>query len=241
MRTYRQFLWKDSAFRIASSEFEAVTREVVRQRGLLEGYIQRCPAFRTALEPVNVDSRAPRIARRMQMAAAAVGVGPMAAVAGAIAQFGAEAALGAGADEAIVENGGDTYLASPSAVLVGLHAGPGPLGDRLAFSVEPSMMPVSICSSSGTMGHSTSFGRCELATVVARDAALADAAATLACNLVRSPQDMAPALDRIAGIRGVMGVLLVHAGQIGLRGELPGLVANADSATPGKVTRHPNG
>jgi len=69
-----------------------------------------------------------------------------------------------------------------------------------------------------------SLGRCDLATVVAKDAALADAAATQAANLVRTPEDIDPALERIMAIRDVSGVLIVQDDRIGLAGRLPQLV-----------------
>jgi ApbE superfamily uncharacterized protein (UPF0280 family) len=140
----------------------------------------------------------------------------------------AEAAVSAGAREAIVENGGDMFLTSPEEVLVGLYAGDHSLSGRLAFRLAPGAMPVSVCSSSSRFGHSLSFGDCDLATVVARDGALADAAATLAGNSVRSPEDIEPTLARIMGIPGIRGVLLVKGDRVGVAGDLPPLVRCRD-------------
>ena len=161
----------------------------------------------------------------------------MAAVAGAMAQMAAEAALSAGAREAIVENGGDTYLVSPEAAMVALYAGTAALGGRLAFHVTAGMMPLSICSSSGRMGHSVSLGDCDLATVVSSDACLADAVATRAGNAVRHETDLEGAAQEVAGIAGVSGVLLVKGARIALAGRLPVLVRNADPCTRRKITR----
>jgi ApbE superfamily uncharacterized protein (UPF0280 family) len=147
----------------------------------------------------------------------------MAAVAGAMAQWAAEAALAAGAEEAIVDNGGDIYLKAVEPVIVSLGTGTNKLADRLAFRVEPQETPLSICSSSGKMGPSMSLGRCDLATIVAKDAALADAAATQAANLVREPADIDAALERIMAIQDISGVLLVKDDRIGLAGHLPAL------------------
>lgn len=206
-----------------------------RQRELLEAYISRQPEFLTSLSPIELAPGAPEICLRMAKAAAACGVGPMAAVAGAVAQTCAEAALAAGASEALVENGGDLYLASPCEVVVGLYAGDHPLSGRLAFRVRPELLPLSICSSSSRFGHSLSFGDCDLATVVARDGALADAAATLAGNSVKAEGDIEATLERIMAIPGISGVLLVKGGRVGMKGSLPPLVSAEDPDIGGKT------
>ena len=177
---------------------------------------------------------------RMCRAGMDVGVGPMAAVAGAIAQFAAEAAVNAGEDDVIVENGGDIFTVVSNPLTIGVHAGPGSPFNGLAFRVEPEDTPLAICSSSGTMGHSMSMGACDLATVVAKDAALADAAATLAANLVTTPEDLEPTAARIVTIPGVLGVLLVKSDRMAIQGMLPELVRNADSDTLLKITRDVN-
>lgn len=236
-RSYRSFAFKGASFRIACPLFGLATREIRRQRNLLEEYLRRQPEFRTALTPLDLLPGAPEVAVRMQAAAVVTGVGPMAAVAGAMAQLAAEAALAAGAREAVVENGGDIYLASPEAVLIALYAGSGALSGGLALEIRPDEMPLAVCSSSGRLGHSFSFGDCDLATVVARDAALADAAATLAGNLVRRESDLPGALERVAGLPGVAGLLLVKGGKVGLAGRLPRLVRHADARFDLKITR----
>ena len=223
-RTYRTFTHREAVFRICCDQVDAATAEIVRQRRILEDYIDRDPDFQHSLEPVALRTDAPRIAERMARAARRVGVGPMAAVAGAMAQCAAEAALQAGAPEAIVENGGDIYVHTVEAVIIGFHTGTAEPADRLAFSLQAHDTPTSICSSSGKMGHSMSLGECDLATVVAKDAALADAAATLAANLVRTVQQVDPALEQIVGIEGIDGVMIVKSDQIGLAGRLPQLV-----------------
>ncbi len=148
----------------------------------------------------------------------------MAAVAGAMAQLAAEAAIRAGTEEVIVDNGGDIYLQTVEPVVIGLYPGESEQIGRLAFSLQAGDTPLSICSSSGKMGHSLSLGQCDLATVVAKDAALADAAATLAANLVNRVSDVEIALNKIISIEGVGGVLIIKDGHAGLAGKLPSLV-----------------
>ncbi len=223
-RTYRTFTHHEAVLRICCGAFDAVTEEVVRQRRILEDYIRRHPAFGTSFEPVELLPDAPEVAQRMARAARSVGVGPMAAVAGAMAELAAQAGLRAGAAEAIVDNGGDVFVRATSPVVIGLHTGTAKLADRLAFSLRPEDTPISICSSSGRMGHSTSLGQCDLATVVARDGALADAAATQAANLVRTAGDVDAALERIMAIDGIDGLVVVKDDRIGLAGHLPSVV-----------------
>ncbi len=237
MARYQTFRLKDSNFRIRSDRFGDVVAAIQRERAVLEAYLARQPEFRTSLVPVGLLPDAPEIARRMAQAASRTGVGPMAAVAGTIAQLAAEAALQAGAAEAIVENGGDIYLASSEEVRVALYAGQSPIGSSLAFAVPPERLPLAICSSSSRMGHSLSLGDCDLATVVATDASLADAAATLAANLVRTPADIDPTLSTIGAIPGIVGALLVKDDRVGLVGDLPPLVRNTDAGSQGKITR----
>lgn len=237
MRQYRTFHYRDSNFRICSPRHDRVCAEIVRQRELLEAYLLCQPLFRSSFVPIGLLPGAPAIAERMAAAAALAGVGPMAAVAGAIAQTAAEAALVDGTDEAIVENGGDIYLASRRPVCIGLFAGPGSPFNRLAFSLPPDCLPLALCSSSSLMGHSASLGHCDLATVIATDAALADAAATRACNLVRTPADIAPALATISAIPGISGLLIVCREEIGLAGDLPPLIRQQDEDLDGKITR----
>ncbi|MBN2559325.1 MAG: UPF0280 family protein [Phycisphaerae bacterium] len=223
-RNYQTFVHREATFRICCERFDAAVEEIVRQRAILDAYIRSHEEFLTSFAPVELRAGAPEVARRMARAAHLVDVGPMAAVAGTMAQLAAEAALRAGADEVIVDNGGDLYLSVTAPATVALHAGAAKLGDRLAFAVSPDETPVAICSSSGTMGHSMSLGACDLATVVAPDAALADAAATLAANLVKTVDDVDAALERIAALEGVQGVLIVKDDRVGLAGRLPRLV-----------------
>lgn len=154
----------------------------------------------------------------------------MAAVAGAMAEFAGQAALDEGAASVIVENGGDIFMTTTEEVTVGLYSGEQGIRDRLAFRVDPEETPLAVCSSS-RMGHSISLGRCDLATVVARDAALADAAATHAANLVHSGDDIGAALENIMELEGIVGILIAQGDQVGMAGHLPRLVKSG-AATP---------
>jgi len=223
-RIYRTFTFKDASYRIFCDKYDIVTAEIIRQRRILENYINLHPEFGHSFEPLEIRNDAPLIAQRMAKAARLVGVGPMAAVAGAIAQCAVEADLEAGAKEVIVDNGGDIYLRVADPIIIGLDSGGAELADHLAFSLKADDTPLAICSSSGRMGHSTSLGYCDLATVVSKDAALADAAATRAANLVKKVDDVDVALEQIAALEGVDGVIIVKEARVGLAGQLPPLV-----------------
>lgn len=223
-RHYQSFTHREAVFRICCSSFAAVTQEILHQRVILDDYIQRHPAFRHALEPIALRADAPEVAQRMAWAADRVGVGPMAAVAGVMAQLAAQAGLDAGAREVIVENGGDIYVRALEPVTIGLYPGTPELSRRLAFSLQAVDTPVAICASSGRMGHSMSRGTCDLATVVAEDAALADAAATQAANFIKRVEDVNSTLERIAAIAGIRGVMIVKQDKVGMIGRLPRLV-----------------
>jgi uncharacterized protein len=236
-RDWVTFRWKEADLRIGSERPQAVIEEVKRQRAVLEEYIARHPAFQSSLVPVELLPDAPEIAVRMARAGELCGVGPMAAVAGAVAEMAAAAALSAGAEEAIVENGGDIFLTSPREVTVGLFAGDHPLTGRLALRISPEAMPVSVCSSSSRFGHSMSFGDCDLVTIVAADGALADAAATLAGNSVKTAADVEPTLKKVMDIPGIRGLLIIKEDRVGVAGDLPPIVRCEDPELPGKA-RH---
>jgi ApbE superfamily uncharacterized protein (UPF0280 family) len=236
MRHYQRFTHRGANFRICSTHSKLIRRQIRSQRAELETYIQRHPDFLTSLEPLPLLAKAPEAARRMQAAAVLVGVGPMAAVAGTMAQLAVEAARAAGAAEGIVENGGDLFADSAEVVTVALYAGDNPLSGKLALRITPELMPLAVCSSSSSMGHSLSLGTCDLATVVATDAALADAAATLACNLVKKPADIAQVLERITALPGICGVLIIKEDKVGMAGELPELIRHSDPGFSEKIT-----
>ncbi len=237
MRVYRSFAWKETNLRVASQAFDLITRTVVDERRKLERYISRHPEFLRSLVPVPLLDEAPEVARRMAAASVLTGLGPMAAVAGTLAQLGAEAAMVAGCAEAIVENGGDIFIHSNREVTIGIYAGDNAIAGKLAFQLDPAALPMALCSSSSKMGHSLSLGRCDLATVAATDGALADSAVTLVCNLIKSESDLSPVLDDVGAIPGIDGILAVKNGKIGLWGSLPKLVRNRDTETRTKITR----
>lgn len=231
-RSFREFHYKDAHFRIHTSTWDAVTDSIITEREKLESFLLQTPGFREALvfspmEPRVLDI-SPESVRRMQQASFLSSLGPMAAVAGTMAQLAAEASRKAGSPESIIENGGDLYLdldrTSDFPITLGIYSGKKSPFQNLAFKILPEMTPLAICSSSSRMGHSLSFGDCDLVTVFSKDASLADAAATLAGNLVKGSEDMEEVLNRIMNIEGIQGILILRDEQLGALGELPELV-----------------
>jgi ApbE superfamily uncharacterized protein (UPF0280 family) len=194
---------------------------VAASRLAVENYIARCPGFARSLTPLPLDSGAPEIIRAMLTAALAAGVGPMAAVAGVIAESVGRGLLNQGMEEVIVENGGDLFVARKQACTVAVYAGESPLSGKLGIRLQAGQMPCGVCCSSGVIGHSLSLGRADAAVVVASDTALADAAATRLGNVVKSGRrDINAALEIARNIRGISGVVIVAGEQMGAWGDV---------------------
>ncbi len=184
--------------------------EVEALRGDIRAYIEKDDRFLKSLEPLKVPSSAAPLVRRMASAGRKAGVGPMAAVAGAVAEAVGRRLLDKGCLEVIVENGGDVFLAGKTAKRVGIFAGNDlPCWRDLTISIPPEDMPSGVCTSSGIFGHSFSFGRADSVVIMSPDAALADAAATAVCNRVSAAEDMREALSFGRSIRGVSGIVII--------------------------------
>lgn len=192
---------------------------IQRHRRGLESYIQGHPSFLETLTPWPDDPLAPALARAMISAGRAAGTGPMAAVAGAVAQAVGRDLL-ALSPRLVLENGGDLFLAADRDLTVALDAGASPLSGRLGVSLAAEDMPCCLCTSSGTVGHSLSLGRADAATVLAGDGALADAAATALGNRVRGKGDLAGALEWAAAVPGLKGALIILGDKLAAWGQL---------------------
>jgi len=123
-------------------------------------------------------------------------------------------------EEVIVENGGDVFLRTLKERTVAVYAGNSPLSGRLGLKISPSESPWGVCTSSGTVGHSLSFGKADAVVVLSRSTPLADAAATATCNIVERRQDIQKALNFARSIPGVLGTLVIFADTLGVWGEI---------------------
>jgi len=204
----------------ARSDLSALTRELVlEQRGYIEAYIRRYPEFASTLNPWRRTGPAATIVRDMIAAGTAAGVGPMAAVAGALSEHVGRGLL-AHSDEVIIENGGDIFLQTGEAATVAIWAGDSPLSLRIGIRTGGRNDPFAVCTSSGTVGHSLSFGRADAVCVMSRSCALADAAATAVGNRVHSKQDIPMGIEFAKGISGVLGAVIVVAEKMGAWGDV---------------------
>jgi ApbE superfamily uncharacterized protein (UPF0280 family) len=193
--------------------------KVRRARSILNNYIARHPVFADTLEPVPMDKSAPVLIQIMINAAQAAGTGPMAAVAGVISQYVGEALLKQ-SDQVFVENGGDIYISSNTPRTIGIFAGNSSLSNRLAVKIPQDLFPIGICTSSGTVGHSLSFGKADAVTVISKDTALADAVATATGNKISNSNDIENALDFAIGIEGIIGAVAIIGNKVGAVGNI---------------------
>lgn len=210
---------------LAEADVSYKAHELAAQFRLqVENYIGSRPEFAETLTPLPEDALAPPIIRAMMTAGLTASVGPMAAVAGAIAEFVCRGLIDEGYNEVIVENGGDIYLQRSTDCTVAVFAGRSPLSNRVGIRLPADSMPTGICTSSGSVGHSLSLGVADSVTVIADSAILADAAATRLGNEVgnySNPRDGVDlALDATGRIAGIRGVLVVCAELLGASGEI---------------------
>jgi ApbE superfamily uncharacterized protein (UPF0280 family) len=196
-------------------------RLVAGVRRDLEAYIRSHDQFVNSLVPLPKDRSAPIVVREMLEAGQAAGVGPMAAVAGTIAEIVGQGLIDSGVEDLIVENGGDIFIARTQESTVAIFAGASPLSNKVGICLAPAMMPCGLCCSSGSVGHSLSLGRADAVVVTARSAALADAAATrLGNEMDGSLGSLDAALQVAQGIQGISGAVVVQGEQLGAWGNI---------------------
>jgi ApbE superfamily uncharacterized protein (UPF0280 family) len=175
----------------AERDLSKETRDLIFDyRYQLETYIEAYPEFVDSLAPQTDDPYAPPMIREMIQAGKKLRIGPMASVAGAIAQHVGEDLLKSYTDQVIVENGGDIFLKTNRPVTVSIFGGNSPWSERIGLRIPVRQMPLGVCSSSGTVGHSMSMGDSDVVSVLAPSAALADAAATALGNRLTVRKDL---------------------------------------------------
>jgi ApbE superfamily uncharacterized protein (UPF0280 family) len=231
-RTYRNLVKTDDLVKFevmvketdllvrAERDLSKETREsVLKYRHQLETYIAMNPEFEKSLIPLKDDPHAPEIVQEMIQTSQWACVGPMAAVAGAIAESVSKDLLKL-SKELIVENGGDIYLATSKERTIGIYAGNSPLSLKIGIVIRPEETPLGVCTSSGTVGHSFSFGKADTVCILSKSAALADAAATAVGNIIQEKKDIEWGLEKGKEIKGVSGALIIVGEKMGVWGNV---------------------
>ncbi len=209
----------DLLVRAKSDLFQETRESVLKYRRQIEAYIETNPEFQRSLLPLKEDPYAPEIVREMIRTSQLAQVGPMAAVAGAMAESVSKDLLKL-SEEVIVENGGDIYLVTSRERTIGTFAGDSLLSLKIGIVIGPEDSPLGICTSSGTVGHSLSFGKADAVCILSKSAALADAVATAIGNIVKEKKDIELGLERGKEIKGVLGMLIIVGEKMGVWGNV---------------------
>lgn len=194
-------------------------QSVLTCRNYIETYIKLFPEFAASFTPIQESGPAPSIIRHMIEAGIQANVGPMAAVAGAVAEYTGQSLL-ACSREVLVENGGDIFVKSDSETIFSIYAGTSPFSMTTGIRIEKKNHPYGMCTSSGMLGHSKSFGKADAAVVLSKSCSLADAAATALGNRVRTAADIKGAIDAGKAIPGIQGIVIIKDDKIGLWGDI---------------------
>lgn len=232
-RTYRSLVASNDrlkTFRVVVKETDLLIRAqgllvkeardlILKHRLPLERYAQDHPDFIRSLVPLGTDRFAPAIVQMMIHAGQKAGVGPMAAVAGALAEKVGKDLLEY-SEEVVVENGGDVFIWSYFPVNVAIFAGLSPLSKRIGVRICCKDVPMAVCTSSGTVGHSLSLGKADAVAVISASTPLADAAATSIANVISKKADVGLGIERGKKIDGVLGIVVVVQDELGLWGDV---------------------
>ncbi len=194
----------------------------------LEKINQIHPDWGKSFDPIVSGLKDPVIIR-MEDAASKTEVGPMAAIAGAIADLIAEGLIEHGAKQVVVENGGEIAIKTNENTTIALLSMTSFIENKYALEIPGNSQYFGIASSSGTFGHAISLGTADLVTIIAKNAAYADAAATSVANEVVG-NDPDKAIQQ--GIQKFkkfdqnlfFGVIVNKNEKIGLYGKIPPII-----------------
>jgi len=192
---------------------------LVKLRNDLDRHIMEHSEFLYSLSPVEQPDQCPLIAEMMYSASRMTGTGPMAAVAGAVAELTGRELIKS-SSSVIIENGGDIWLDVKDTVIASVYTSNIHFRENIAIRISPGQMPCSLCTSTSRLGHSLSFGKADSVTIIADDGAVADAAATMTCNMVLAEDDIETALKQALSIEGVKGGLIIFRDKLVLQGDI---------------------
>ncbi|MGM0418116.1 MAG: UPF0280 family protein [Thermodesulfobacteriota bacterium] len=210
----------DLFIQTSEKSLESVAEKTVNKtRKIIKEYIKINPEFETSFTPLPFDPDSHRIIQKMLSASEKAGLGPMATVAGCLAE---ETGLNLlkFCDEVIIENGGDIFIKSDIPFITGIYAGEAsPFSNKIGLKLN-FQHPAGICTSSGTLGHSKSFGKADAVCVISENAYTADAFATSLCNMVKTDNDIVKALEEAKKQKDIKGILIIKGDKTGAEGNI---------------------
>jgi len=190
-------------------------------RGILDAHIKEIPEFLYSLSPLLNKPGLHPLLHDMYRASEAAGTGPMSAVAGTVAEYICYDLIAQfGFPEVVVENGGDIFMKLIHSATISVYAGESPLSDKIGMIIKPEQTPLSVCCSSGTLGHSLSFGTADACVIACRSGALADAFATACCNEVKGQEMVTEVTEQMLQKPGVISVVIIKDDKVGIGGIL---------------------
>lgn len=202
---------------------------ILKIRHDLENYIAKNKDFQLSLEPIrHHEENLSKIVEKMYDASNYCDVGPMACVAGCISEMSLDYLISKKSKYSIIENGGDIAIINNKKVVCGIYSNNQVLGNKIGFKIKARKNPLGICTSSGKIGHSISFGQADSVTVLSRKASIADGLATKIANATigqTSEDKVSKALEVSENYRDLFnGVLIICQDNVGCVGKLPKIV-----------------
>lgn len=196
-----------------------ILQDIAALRSEVDTFIKQHPEFSVSFTPLQYQGKLPASIAKLVEASEIAGTGPMAGIAGLFSEhIGSKILEYTSEAEVLVENGGDIFSSTKNDIVISIYAGNSPLSNKIALNIPAGQW--GICTSSGTVGHSTSFGKADAVTVVAKSTVLADALATQIANQVKSPEDIQQVLEECTRYKGIEGVVIVCEDKMGITGNL---------------------
>ena len=214
-RTYRKHFRQDrwSYFTIAYKETDlcigvdrgswqpeipvCAERFVRELRTDMDRWIGSHPDYAQALTPFQASGDAPGIFKEMSRVTQTSGIGPMSAVAGAVAL-----------------KVGDLCQDMD----ISVFAGSSPLSEKVGLHIEAAYAPLGICTSSGTVGPSLSFGKADAVMIVCSDVMLADTYATAFANTIQTAEDVQTCIEKIREQEDILAAIAIKDDKLGICG-----------------------
>lgn len=205
---------------------EELKEYIIEERKILKEYIDSDSQFESSLIPYKAAQDSPKYIKQMSKLSFLANVGPMAGVAGAFSLLAGKYLKNKNIPEVIIENGGDIFIYGMENLTIGVYAGNSVFTNKISIETDLHKKEFGICSSSGSFGHSLSFGRADLVTVIAEDVILADLFATAICNKVKDKEDVEKIINELKNIKEISGAMIIMEDKLGIFGNLKIKVRN---------------